>query len=69
MSAFVNSIGEKETMEVEIAFALQLLRFVHSDSFSIFSSDFNILDIDALIRLYNVENSKHIWWISSKFFT
>ena len=51
MSAFVNSIGEKETMEVEIAFALQLLRFVHSDSFfRFFLPITNFLDIDALIR-------------------
>ena len=51
MSAFVNSIGEKETMEVEIAFALQLLRFVHSDGFfDFFLPITNFLDIDALIR-------------------
>ena len=61
MSAFVNSIGEKETMEVEIAFALQLLRFVHSDIFfRFFLPITNFLDIDALIRLLKMENSKYI---------
>ena len=50
MSAFVNSIGEKETMEVEIAFALQLLRFVAQRRFfRFFLPITNFLDIDALI--------------------
>ena len=61
MSAFVNSIGEKETMEVEIAFALQLLRFcVQWQFFRFFLPITNFLDIDALIRLLNMENSKNI---------
>ena len=57
MSAFVNSIGEKETMEVEIAFALQLLRFVHNDGFFDF---FLPTLISWILMLLNIENSEHI---------
>ena len=62
MSAFVNSIGEKETMEVEIAFALQLLRFCAQWHFFDFflPTLISFVDIYALIRLFNIENSKHI---------
>ena len=68
MSAFVNSIGEKETMEVEIAFALQLLRFCAQCQFFRFliPTLISLILIHWLLRLFDIKNSKHIWWKSQK---
>ena len=57
----VNNDKEIEEKEVKMAKEIELKDTeTIGNKISRFSSDYNFLDIDALIRLLNIENSKHI---------